>query len=1281
MNYFNNRKMTVVQVIFLSLLGFTGLTYAANPVNPPNIPLESGSATGTKPNLMFIFDDSGSMNFDYMGDEVGDNLCKSYSNSRVNQFGRACVSYNYDNNDSGANITSAPNSSFQLNGRNNYGADTMYFVSELNKMYFNPNIKYMAGVTHEAVSLGDQSFTAAKPNIYSNPNAGLVDLKNLQETFFCKNNNPRFSDLSDTNYCRRNGINTPNPYNYATQAYPNSTYRYPVAGPWKPHYNTIIPTEYCNSNLATCSTSSNFGVPAPIRWCRTSADATSTSLITGTVSSNGNRVNRCQKNYDSSYRYLRIGNIQRHSLSNADLANFSNWYTYYRNRHMAMRTSVGLAFKGIDNTKRIGFITINPGSNNSNKFLAVKDFNDDHKESFYDLLYNVGISGATPLREALSRVGRYYAGKTDGINANMITGDNPDPVQFSCQQNFAILSTDGYWNGNPGKDLSNNNIGNEDNSNSGYSTRASGSFDGGNLGASGTLSDVAMYYYKTDLRPTGSLGAGGVNVSENNVPISPTNTNNNQHMVTYAISLGLNGLVDYSKDYLQGRNADFENIKLGTSGACSWTTGVCNWPAPNMTNITTASGDAKNIDDLWHATVNGRGKYYSAQNTQDIVEGLEDALNSLIAQTAASSSATTSSPNITATENTLFYSTYRTVHWDGEVIAKTIDHSTGDISAAPKWTAASQLNSRAGATSDSRTIYTSRVTNDGTQLVNFEWARLNGWEKSYFNNKCSTTSYQLAQCADLSDDQRLLINNGENLVKYIRGQNGYENQTNVQNPLYRERDFILGDIIDSATSYVSNSPYNWTDADYFSFKARVASRKPMLYVGSNDGMIHALDASNGRESWAYIPSQVLPNLYKLADKNYAVNHQFYVNGPISIMDAKINNTWKTILVGAMGQGSQGYFALDITNPDSPNVLWEICTDSNLCDQSNANLGWSYGKPIITKRALDDKWVVYVTSGYDNENGTGFILELDAATGKTLRTLTTNSGNAGSPAGLSSINTYYDNFYGQNLPKAIYAGDLDGNVWKWELNGSHTPFAKKIGRTMGPTKKVQPISTRPEVGLIHNYPVLFIATGQYLNFTDYNTTETQSVYGIKDPYHFCTEEANRTNNNYWNIHCVNKSYDYGNFRAHDDINEQSSDISGNTAVASNKNTVNWGTDIGWFYDFKAQTGERVNVEPTLVLGTLNIVTNVPATNTCNVGGNAWIYQLNFLNGNAITGQNDVMGKKHTGGFVVGQVIARLDGSGSIKNFITDAAGNVQAVGVNINNTSFANQKSSWNEIIN
>lgn len=1269
MKYLNIHKKKITVLAMLSLLSYGGISFAATPIDPPNIPLESGSATSTKPNVMFIFDDSGSMNWDYLGDEVGSNICKSYKSSSISNFSRGCYSHT-------TGSSTAPTTFFGVAGISNYGADSLFFISSFNKIYYSPDIKYVAGVDYLKNSLGDQSFTSAKANIY-NTNT-VVNLNNVQETYFCKSSStPSASELADESKCRRNGIDTPNPYNYHTQAYPDTTYRYQFAGKWTPHYNKIIPQEFCDTNFSTCSFSSSFGMPAEVRWCKVSADATSTLLMTGKDSKG---LNKCQKNYDSTYKYLRIGKIERVTLLSSEYSNFANWYTYYKDRHTAMRTSVGLSFKNIDDTKRVGFITINPGSNTSSKFLAVKDFTAPQREKFYNLLYKVGISGSTPLREALSRVGRYYAGKSTGINTNMINSANPDPVQYSCQQNYAFLSTDGYWNGNNGQDLNGSLISDEDNVDADNSSRASGSFDG-NTGTKGSLADVAMYYYNNDLRPAGSLGAEGVDVSEDNVPISALDQNSKQHMVTYAISLGLNGLMDFSKDYLEGKNKDFENIKQGTSGACSWTTGVCNWPSFDTSKIG-GGQDARTIDDLWHATVNGRGKYYSAQNTQDIIDGLQDALNSLIAQTASSASASTSSPNITATENTLFYSTYRTVHWDGEITAKNIDPNTGDISPSSKWTASSQLNARVLTSSDTRTILTSRTTGSTTSLIPFTWASLNATEKGYLSNKCSISTSALSQCSDFDSTQKSAFNNGENLLGYLRGHSIYENQTNLVNPLYRERDSILGDIVDSSTTYVSNSPYNWTDAGYATFKASVASRTPMLYAGANDGMLHAFNANTGAEVWSFIPKQIMPNLYKLADKNYALNHQFYVNGPVSIMDANVGGNWKTVLVGSMGQGSKGYYALDITNPSSPNVLWEICTDSTLCRVTDSDLGLSYGEPIITKRSSDSKWVAYVTSGYDNASGKGIVYELDLASGTILRKLNNLSGTNISPSGLSNINTFYDNFYGNNQATAIYGGDLDGNIWKWELNNNTgSIIAKPIGKATTSSGTVQPISSRIELGIIEEKPVLFFGTGKYLSFSDYSTIDIQSVYGIKDPYHLCLMPSYRDNPSLWSSNCVSNSLTYGNLRLNPNIKEQQSKTVGTKTTALNNNSINWTNDIGWYMDFKSQEGERVNISPTLVLGTLNVVTNVPATNTCSMGGNAWIYQINFLNGNAISGQSDVLGNKHTGGFVVGQVVARLDASGAIKNFITDAGGNVQVIGVNVNNTTIINNKTSWSEIIN
>ena len=124
------------------------------------------------------------------------------------------------------------------------------------------------------------------------------------------------------------------------------------------------------------------------------------------------------------------------------------------------------------------------------------------------------------------------------------------------------------------------------------------------------------------------------------------------------------------------------------------------------------------------------------------------------------------------------------------------------------------------------------------------------------------------------------------------------------------------------------------------YVASTASRKAVLYAGANDGMLHAFDADTGNELWAFVPSFVMPELYKLADVDYRDKHRYFVDGSPVVADIYTGSTWKTILVGGLNAGGKGYYALDITDPDNPVALWEF---------TDANMGLTYGNPVITKR--------------------------------------------------------------------------------------------------------------------------------------------------------------------------------------------------------------------------------------------------------------------------------------------------------------------------------------------
>ena len=1232
-------------LIFISLLlsiGFANQAFAASPISIPNLPIQSLSSVGPKPNIMYLLDTSGSMALDYLGDYVGqNNNCKS----AYSQFSRPCDATGTVGGWWGGNSWF-----YQVEDlyQQSDAGDTPFFSYSLNDIYYNPNIVYMPGVDYTGTSLGNESFTAAQVDPYLYPNVTVNLSTQFTETYWCKVPYPSDSEMSNTSYCERNGINTPNPFDYYTQALPNTTYRYPVIGTTPPFYYVIQPKEYCDLSMVNCSSSSTAGIPATVRWCKDKTSAMSTSVISGKYKSGSYKgQNICQFAYDNSHGYIypRYGNFLRVNIPASQQQNFANWYSYYRTRILATKTAIGIAFSHLDSSKRVGFVTINPGYPvRSQYFVPIHSFDSDQKQLFYKTVYQQYPGGGTPLRMALSRVGRYYAGKTDGINQGMIIpgSDNyADPVQYACQQNFTILSTDGYWNGYYGGfNLNGNNpIGNWDNVNSGYSSRSIGAYDGGLSGASSTLADVAMYYYKTNLRPTGPFSQGGV-------PISSTDPNPYQHMDFYAMSLGAPGYIPYSSNYMTGGNPYFEDIKQGLSGACYWTTGVCNWPVPVPNELSA-------IDDLWHATVDGHGLYFNAQNANDIVQGIENSLNAMNTVTASSASAVTSSPNITSTNDGIYLTTYRTAKWDGEIVANTVDPTTGLISTTPTWSARSQLQSMVSSNSDSRNIYFMENSSNSSNLTSFQLSNMNSTEQSYFENLCTTNS--LNQCLVLSSSNQNLINNGTDLVNYLRGQNGFE-ETNATSPLFRNRDWALGDIVDSSPVYVGASSYLWTDPGYSTYAASTTSKTPMLIVGGNDGMIHAFNANTGTEMWAVIPKEIMNKLYKLADYNYAANHQFYVDGQVSVMDAQINGQWKTVAIIGLGAGGKGYIALDITNPSSPKALWEFCNDPSVCSVSDPNIGYTYGNPIITKRAFDGKWVAYLPAGYNNASGQGLIYEVDLGTGQILRTLTTGTGSPSSPAGISKINAYYDSFNTNNEATTIYAGDLDGHIWKWDLTNPNATTATLLGTATDPNGNPQPITTKIELGTISGYPVLFFGTGEYLQASDATSTQVQSVYAIED-----------------------RNTNYGNLRNNSNIIAQNLTTSSTYSTAST-NSVNWANDYGWYFDLTSQSGERVNIDPILSLGTLNVIANVPGSNICSAGGNSWIYQINFLTGGNVQGAtNNAVGTEYTGGLIVGQVVASLNGSGVLKDYITAANGTVTPVGITVGYGSATTQKSSWEEL--
>ncbi|RBA24857.1 type IV pilus assembly protein PilY1 [Herminiimonas fonticola] len=1216
-----------------------------------NAPLASSSVDVVKPNVMFILDDSGSMAWDYSPDAAG----------------------NFDDDEYGS--------------RSNH----------CNGMYYNPAVTYTPPVNADGTSFADASFTAALPNGLNAATSGS------------------------------GGAN--NPVNL------NNSYYFTYSGATKALGFTYNSSE-------NVDTSTTF-------------------------------YKECDSDVGSNPGNGKFTKVTITTASAAALkTNFANWYSYYRTRILAMKTAAGRAFKAVGSSYRVGYSTISyTGTDSGNaEFLKIADFDVTQKASFYTKLYNAVPSGGTPLRAALSKAGRIYAGK-------LLTGTD-DPVQYSCQQNFTILSTDGYWNGDAGYQLDGTtDVGNQDatelrpmydgtvvtnvsyttatvtfsgssntlvsgivvngtqimsgsindssNSNTvasrtaalisknGYTATVSGNVvtikaptalgaitytpvvtkTGGMTatatafstapsvvtsgGVSNSLADVAAYYYNTDLRTTalgnctGALG-GSADVCENNVLGSGLDNKGSQHMTTFTLGLGLNGLLQYSEDYLGGGSADYEAIKNATK----------DWPVPEADKPTA-------VDDLWHAAVNGRGSYFSAQTPDTLIKGITKVLTSAKAREGSGVAAATSNLEPVAGDNFLFLAMYRTVFWDGDLEAKTIDPSTGAIADTASWSAQTKLDTRVTATADTRTIYTySGLVADTNKLKPFTWARLTEDEQAYFNSMCAPT-VRLSQCSDsiggpnLTTIQRGLIP-GENLLKFIRGQNAYEDQAGNANPIYRDREHVLGDMIGSQPVYVKAPPFVYVDANYDAYKTHQKDRLGMVYVAANDGMLHAFDATigqadSGTEKWAYIPPMVLPNLYKLADKNYPANHQYYVDGAPTVGDICPNaglitpttctkNEWKTILVGGLNAGGKGYYALDITDPGNPKALW------NFTDANDVDLGYSYGNPVITKR-LDGTWVVVFTSGYNNHTGSGdgegHLYVLNADTGVLLSKLDTNVGDTTTPSGLAKINAWIDSL-SDNTAKRFYGGDLLGNVWRFDPDDRIAPTGNKV-TLLAELGNVSPIGTqsvtiKPELTEVASagvsYPVVNVATGRYLGISDLTNTSIQSIYSLKDNL---TETG------------------LGKVRTAGVLVQQTLTTSadGSTRTTSS-NAVDWASKSGWYMDLNPgnkSPGERVNVDMQQQLGLLTVAGNVPKNDACTPGGYAWIYSLDFKTGQFVEGATGNVAGRRQAGLVAGMKTLKLN-TGKTVTLITDTGGTITVMDDPSSNPGSGNgaRRVSWRELI-
>ena len=401
----------------------------------------------------------------------------------------------------------------------------------------------------------------------------------------------------------------------------------------------------------------------------------------------------------------------------------------------------------------------------------------------------------------------------------------------------------------------------------------------------------------------------------------------------------------------------------------------------------------------------------------------------------------------------------------------------------------------------------------------------------------------------------------DNLISYIRGTDmaGTRSRT-INNSVWK-----LGDIVNSTPVTVAAPADNfhiiYGDQSYQDFLNDNRGRETAIYVGANDGMLHAFTSwrydpasgtytqpsgreTIGEELWAYVPQSLLPHLKFLPDPEYT--HVYYVDFKPKVFDARIGDplttggdpTWRTILICGFNMGGRqihaegdfdgngsvewrefnpAYVCMDITDPLNPKLLWE---------RSYTDLGMTRGTPAVIRIAngntdsaynfpLGDWYAVFGSGptdydGNSSQNGYVFVVDL-------------KSGDPVYPSGASDwqFDTGVNNTYlntpaslDKNLTNsvdAVYLGDTAGNLYHVSTLGPQTfgSGGEPLKRYPSPTpfdwnmtkifSGTRPITAAVGLSVDALDDVwVYFGTGRYLSMADRANADQQYMFGIRDP---------------------------------------------------------------------------------------------------------------------------------------------------------------------------------------
>jgi len=863
-----------------------------------------------------------------------------------------------------------------------------------------------------------------------------------------------------------------------------------------------------------------------------------------------------------------------------------------------------------DGKIRLAWLTMNGGGSTPTTFSSttsatnsMKVMNSTHRSNFLNFIDKLTANGGTPSHQVFSRVDAYMRAP---LNINGPWASDPGTTAtpyLGCRRNYHIMMTDGRWNGNTSHIGDTNRRDNAENitlpDNTVYGGTTTAERAKTNIYRDShtlTLADWAFYSWGTALQT--AVDANGVNGLKGSIQPTadydkaPATENFGKdsagkdailerywnpkynpatwpHLVTYTIGFSNMAVTWPGASDIQ---APSDKVPFGYNGSFTdFVTGTKKWPAMDNEN--------KRSLDLWHAALNGRGRFYAIEKGEDLEKAFREILGQINTQTDPDMTSTaTSGSNNTRYDVGKFTGNYEPKNgWKGFITAESV-RTDGTIIPNPDWGGQNTSQKIDAANVNSRVILswsdkwdTTKNKYKGGTL--FKWAddesHLSSNQKKWLQKKPDGSG---------TDEG---ATKGQERLNYIRGDRSKEgSDTNgyTTTKPYRERHSAQGDIINSIIWYTGTPSSNYALRGYSDFTRIRNNRTPMIYAGGNDGMLHGFSATDGTEKIAYVPQGVIPSLTRLTDPAYNKKHRSFVDGsPMTgdiytgsdiSTDSDPESKWATYLVGTLGAGGKGYYVLDVTDPtkfteanasslvkidrtrSTDSAMGVIAPNCALSTMSEAeqtacnnlaaedrDIGNITAAPVLDEnnpmrttqiaRMNNNRWAVVLGNGYNSANQRPVLLiqYLDGA--MELKRIPATSDAAGTGKandnGLQAPRLVDLN--GDSLPDIAYAGDNQGNLWKfdltsenadnWDVAFSGQPLFTATGpATLGSTRTlVQPISAPPTVRAndrlmtvgtgtsaktiaVGGMMVAF-GTGRNVTKTDESDRNVQTIYSVLD----------------------------------------------------------------------------------------------------------------------------------------------------------------------------------------